>query len=229
MRLDVSSKVVMMDIDGTIKDLARENTAALVKTMQKMGNVNLKFRGRIVLSINRVNMYLVKTGLFPTNRFMQSVLLLIYSILLLERYSSFKRAYLTEYNDEHIFFDSMCEKLEDMHCTSEEIYLVTKNVQNKNITDCFEIKNGDELIIETHNGSKFHLYKSLIEENSICKDELIIVGDNFWDDVLPAIMLGVDVVWCNMYNCIVKNVSMKVLRIFSKKVISQDEIEKTIN
>jgi len=226
MRLvNTNMDIVMLDIDGTIKDLVKENTDAIIKTMKIMDRVDLKLRGKLVLWINKINMYLIKTGLIPTNKFMQSVLLLTYSILLLKRYKQFKNIYFKEYNKEDVFFSGVEEKFDELYSNGKNIYLVTKNIQNQNILKCSNLKGISKLSIGKQKKLKYYAYKTLVEELGLAKKSVIIIGDNLWDDVFPALILGVNVIWCNMYSSKFKKIVISLLSAITKKVISCDDIK----
>lgn len=217
----------LIDIDGTIKDLAKENNIALVYAMRKMGQVNLTLRGRFVLWINRINMFLVKTGLLPTNKFMQSVLICIYSVLLFKKYEDFKDNYFEAYNKRHIFFKDAEKMIKDIYYNNTNIFLISQNIQNANIATCEknEVKHSKimryvmKVITSQKITMKYYIYKSFIEDNLIDKNHTVIIGDNLWDDILPAIILGTNVVWCNKYNSKIKNMAIKVLKGVYKKTM----------
>lgn len=222
--------MVLMDIDGTLKDLAQENTSSLINAMKSMDNINLTLRGKIVLFIDRINMYLVKTGLLPTNKFMQNVLLLMYSLLLIKRYDLLKEKYFEEYNKCNVFFEDAVETLKKMNRKNEVVYLVTKNRQNKGI---FKISNGvekniakyiEQLLIVNEKYTKYHVFKRVIKNRGMERNEAIVIGDNFWDDVLPAMLLGVKVVWCNRYNCRIKSFAIKVLKLINHNVLTDEDV-----
>ena len=227
--LNKSLYAVMMDIDGTIKDLVQENNIALINAMKAMDRVDLRLRGKLVLQINKLNMF-VKTGLLPTNKFMQGVLLLIYSILLLKRYTDFENIYFKEYNKEDIWFDGVDNKLEDLYNNGTSIYLVTKNTQNENIVKDSAMWPSrrfiSKLIIGKRRKIKYYLYKQLVDELGISKHTIVIIGDNFWDDILSALILGVNVIWCNMYNSKLKKFAISILEHMSKRVLSSDSVKK---
>ena len=209
---------IMLDIDGTIKDLVKENTNALIYTMKIMNRVDLKLRGKFVLWINKINMYLVKTGFLPTNGLMQRILLLFYSILLLKKYNKFRNIYFDEYNKKDIFFDCVDKKMKELYANRKSLYLVTKNIQNENILKYESLNMISRLVVETKKRIKYYTYRDLIEELDVAKENIIIVGDNFWDDVLPALILDLNVIWCNMYNCNLKKIAIKILGSICRKI-----------
>lgn len=216
--------VVLMDIDGTVKDLVKENTDALIRTMKRLDNVHKTIRGRLVLGINKVNMYLVKTGLLPTNRTMQNILLHIYSFMTFKSFKKFKSVYFKEYNREHIFFDNSKDTLRYIYDNDMRMYFVTKNEQNESILGCEELKEFRykmKLIVGKSGITKYSVYKDFMRKRGFRKYEVLMVGDNLFDDVIPAILLGINVVWCDMYGCRLKRFVLNILRIFTKKVIRE--------
>lgn len=224
---NVDLYLAMVDIDGTIKDLVEETTNALIRTMESMGNINLKLRGKFVLCVNKINMYFVKTGLLPTNSFMQKTLLLFYSILLLKKYEKFKNKYFEEYNKENVFFECAEEMIDNLHNSQLNVYLVTKNRQNKRILQLKNtsiVKDISKIIIGRRNVTKYSVFKSFLSNRYIHKDDVLIVGDNFWDDVLPALLLGTTVVWCNMYKSKLKWCIIKILKLFFRNIKEDSEL-----
>lgn len=219
--------IATVDIDGTIKDLVKENTNSLINTMKRMGNIHLTKRGKFVLWLNRINMYFVKTGMLPTNSFMQNILLLVYSALLLKKYSEFKELYFEEYNNQNIFFDYAEEMIQNVVDKGLFVYLVTKNRQNKRMLELKEnyiIKKTVRLIVGYKSEIKYNVYKSFLSNRLLRSNEILIIGDNFWDDILPGILLGTSVVWCNMYNSRLKRIIMNILKIFFKNLKDEREL-----
>lgn len=222
-RLNIS--VVLMDIDGTIKDLVKENTDALTKTLKRLDNVQDTIRGKLVLAINRVNMYLVKTGLLPTNRTMQNILLHVYAFMTFKSFKRFRLNYFKEYNREHMFFDSSKNLLKDIYGSDIRLYFVTKNNQNESVLKCDELKKYKHelrLIVGKNGITKYSVYKDFLKKRGFKKSEVLIVGDNLFDDIIPAILLGVNAVWRDMYGCKLKRLALNVLRIFTKKVMKEE-------
>lgn len=224
---DINLFMATVDIDGTIKDLAKENTNALTSVMKKMGNLHLTLRGKFVLWINKVNMYFVKTGLLPTNSFMRDILLFVYSAFLLKNHKNFKRLYFKEYNKENVFFERAEDMIQNIIDSGLIVYLITKNSQNRRIMalkDNNIVKKKLKLIIGNKKTTKYAVYRSFISNKFLQENELLIVGDNFWDDVLPGIFLGATVVWCNMYNSKLKKVVINILKLFFRKIKDDREL-----
>ena len=216
--------VVLMDIDGTVKDLVKENTDALIRTMKKLNNVDETIRGKLVFGVNKVNMYLVKTGLLPTNYTMQNILLHIYSFMTFKSFKRFKSVYFKEYNREHIFFGNSKDILKDIYDNDKRMYFVTKNEQNESVLGCKELEKFRykmKLIVGKRGITKYSVYKEFMRKRGFRKYEVLMVGDNLFDDVIPAILLGINVVWCDMYDCRLKRIVLNILRIFTKKVIKE--------
>lgn len=217
--------IVFMDIDGTLKDLAKENTEALIRTMDKLKISSNMFRSRVVFWMNKVNMYLVKTGLLPTNATMQKVLLFFYSIVLFKSYTKFKCIYFKEYNKEDIFFDSAEVAVKKIFSNECKLYLITKNEQNTSIINsdfAGEFNKLLRVVIGKKGFTKYAVYKEFLVHRNYNKDTLVIIGDNFFDDVVPALLLGVQVIWCDMYNCKIKRLVGMLLRIFCKNIIMKN-------
>jgi len=228
---DINLDIVMMDIDGTIKDLAKENTNALISAMKKTGNIDTSLRGKIVLTINKLSMYSVKIGLLPTNKVMLNMLLKIYCALLFTNYNKFKHLFYNEYNNEYVFFEDIDIIIKNMCDKNLRLYLVTSNSQNKNILKLKKDENRyacimkyvDRLVVSK--SRKYGVYKSIMQNNWMQKNEVLIVGDNFWDDVLPALILGCRVVWCNVYDSKLKKIVISILKVFNKNVYDDSELK----
>ena len=73
------------------------------------------------------------------------------------------------------------------------------------------------MLRKTFNSNK-NIYKSFIEEQNIDKNYAVIIGDNFWDDILPGILLGVNVIWCNKYNSKIKKQAISILKLFFRNI-----------
>lgn len=223
----------LVDIDGTIKDLVKESTNALEKTMQYMGNVNLTNRGKFVLWLNKISMYIVKLGILPTNKFMQNILMSAYSLILFKNPKIFTTRYFEEYNKEEVFLGDTNKIIEKLYNKDLVVCMLSKNNQNKNILEknqqSAETKNFAKYVatvcIANNNIIKYFLYKSFMKKRNIYDVEVVIIGDNFFDDVLPAMFLGTKVVWCNKYNSKLKQKLIFFLKFFTKKVLEENEIK----
>lgn len=219
--------IAAIDIDGTIKDLVTENTNALVITLKRMNNMHHSKRGKFVLWINKINMWFIKIGMLPTNSIMQNILLFIYSVLLLQKYNVLKNIYFKEYNKENIFFECSDNMIQNIIASDFKVYLITKNNQNKRmlkLKDNNIIRNTQNIIVGNKKLSKYSMYKAFISTKRISPNRVLIVGDNFWDDVLPSLLLGLKVVWCNMYNSKLKKLAINILKLFFRNVKDEREL-----
>lgn len=222
-KLNSDVHVILLDIDGTIKDLVKENTDALIRTMEAMGRVDSKLRGKFVLFINRIMMTFVKCGLLPTNGIMQGMLLLVYSILLLKKHTEFKKTYFAIYNSINIFFENVDKEIKYVFDNNIDVYLVTKNSQNKSVLDCSFLKGVTDFVTGGKE-FKYYTYRNLVKKLGNSKESIVIIGDNFWDDVLPALILGVKVVWINRYDSKIKKYAIKLITSISKRILTGDNI-----
>ena len=76
---NINSKLVILDIDGTLKDLCKEHTNALRVVLQHFNVSGL--RKKAIFALNRLAMYVVKTGLISTNHSKQNFLIKIYAAI----------------------------------------------------------------------------------------------------------------------------------------------------
>lgn len=224
----------MIDIDGTLKDLVSENNEALLNTLRIMGDIDSKCRGKFILYINRINMYFVKTGLLPTNEIMQKILILFYSFIAFKKYKEFKKIYFEEYNKQNIFFEDSETMLKNIKEHQLRLYLVTKNTQNSNILS-IELYNKNNLIIREYlkiskviiaqnKGAKYYMYKQFMKDKDFKSDDVIIIGDNLWDDILPAILLKTKVIWCNMYKSKFKKILISIFKKFFNNIKDERDL-----
>ena len=188
-----NAKVVIFDIDGTLKDLCAEHTNAVRYTLCKFG-VN-KFKKNIVMAINKLAMYIVKTGFIPTNHSKQDFLLKVYAMICGVKMVDFYAVYFDNYTRELCLFDGACELLATLN-SEKELYFATINNQNYNLEDCGIFQ---ERITYTDGDLKVTTYSQLIKSIGIDKSEVVIVGDNIFDDFLSAKKLGVKCFLVNRY------------------------------
>lgn len=228
---DINLYYALVDVDGTIKDLVKESTNALEKAMEYMGRVNTKRRGKFVLWLNKFNMYIVKLGILPTNKFMQNILISAYALLLFKSPKKFVSKYFEVYNKEEVFFDDAKDIVETLYNKDLVVCVLSKNMQNQSILDARKYTESTKFlkyISKTYIGekvtAKYFLYKSFMRNRCIFNYEVVIVGDNFIDDILPAMLLGTKVVWCNKYNSKLKQFFIAILKFFSKKVFDERQI-----
>ncbi len=199
----------IFDIDGTIKDVVREHTEALERTL-KMLNIGIK-KTKLILLINDIAMWFVKTGILPTNRNMQEAMLRIYSILIKQSLISFKAKYYNEYCRKNIFFPKVLRKMKKLKQQGHMVYLISTNLQNITILEKIDCRFFDKgYIMHKNNIPKKKLYIDIVIENSLPKQDMIIIGDNIFDDIIQTQGLGIKVILANQYNSKLKRVISKM-------------------
>ncbi|MDD2628139.1 MAG: HAD hydrolase-like protein, partial [Clostridia bacterium] len=175
----------IFDIDGTIKDIVGENVKALERTL-KVLNINT-FKTKLILFINSIAMWFVKTGILPTNRNMQETMLEVYSILLKLPKENFKYKYYYEYCRKSIFFPKVLRKMKKLKKQGNKIYLISTNLQNITLLEAIDYRFFDKgYIMQKSNTTKKQLYTDIIIENSLSKEDVIIIGDNIFDDIIQT-------------------------------------------
>lgn len=196
-------KVIIFDIDGTLKDLCLEHENALQHTLDEY-NVG-KFRRKLVLVLNKIAMSMVKTGMFSTNQTKQNVLIWMFSVLSGVKARKFNEEYFKQYSNQICLFEGAYELLEAIN-GKKIVYFSTINNQNYNLEECGIPQ---ERILYTVGALKIATYKKLVESIGVNKSEVLIVGDNLFDDLLSAKLLGVKCLLVNNYNSKLKNVFCK--------------------
>lgn len=198
-------KVVILDIDGTLKDLCLEHNEALVQTLNMSGVK--KWRKNIILCLNEIAMNIVKTGIFPTNGIMQRCLLFVYSIIAGVRLKKFSNNYYINYAKQVKVFNNVNDILNSLS-SDKKVFFVTVNKQNYNLEECGISSNN---IIYATNTFKVNAYKKLIKKLGIPKEQVIIIGDNLFDDLLSAKLLRSNCLLVNNYNSKFKNFICKMV------------------
>ena len=198
-------KVIIFDIDGTLKDLCKEHTNAVKYTL-KYFRVS-KFKQKIVFAMNKIAMYIVKTGLVPTNHSKQNFLVKIYAILCGVKVIDFYETYFENYTNEICLFDGAYELLDNLN-VEKEVYFATINKQNYNLEDCGI---SQERISYTEGAFKVVTYNKIIKSIGVDLSEVVIVGDNLFDDLLSAKQLGVKCLLVNRYKSRLKSVVCKLV------------------
>ncbi|MDD2627321.1 MAG: hypothetical protein PHD20_00300, partial [Clostridia bacterium] len=72
-------------------------------------------------------------------------------------------------------------------------------------------------IMQKSNTTKKQLYTDIIIENSLSKEDVIIIGDNIFDDIIQTRGLRVKVILADQYNSKIKHIISKMF--FGKNVI----------
>lgn len=188
-----SISYIFVDVDGVIKDLYSEHSQALNDTIC-MFSQNKKRRKRFILRLNMLTRPLIACGIIPTSSMMQKFLLLTYSIILFENPKKFFNAYKDFYKNKTCMFKEVVDCINSLN--SYTIIFVSMNSQSMNLS-----KYGlcdFEIYISKYN--KTGLIKSIIDEKGIKKEEVLIIGDNYLHDYIPARLLKVDYVIVDCYD-----------------------------
>ena len=200
-----NAKVVILDIDGTLKDLCKEHTNALLKTLEYFGVKG--FARKAVAILNKLAMCIVKTGFIPTNHSKQNFLLNAYATLCGIKVVDFYENYFENYTREICLFDGAYELLNYLH-QEKQVYFATINKQNYNLEECGIAQ---ERIMYTDGGFKVATYSRLIKSTGYSKSDVVIVGDNLFDDLFSAKQLGVKFFLVNRYRSRLKNAICKLV------------------
>lgn len=199
------AKVVIFDIDGTLKDLCKEHTNAVQCTLERFEVSG--FKRRAILALNKLAMYIVKTGFIPTNSSKQNFLVKVYAILCGVKIVDFYEAYFESYTREICLFDGVSGLVKSLNCESE-VYFATINKQNYNLEACGI---SQERISYTERAFKVATYNRIIKSTGIPKKDIVIVGDNVFDDLVSAKQLGVKCFLVNRYKSRLKSLVCKLV------------------
>lgn len=175
------AEVILLDIDGTIKDLVKEHQTALRITVNGF-NRGKNLRSRLVFFLDKIAMSFVKSGILSTNRDRQEFLLGLYAIILGKSISEFRNLYDTFYNDKAIVFKGIKELLEEVG-SKKKLCFITVNGQNLNI-EKLGIKREDIYCVQSK--KKIYEYKTALMMNDLDPEDVLVVGDNIFDDIRPA-------------------------------------------
>lgn len=198
-------KVIILDIDGTLKDLCREHTNAVKHTLKQFKVSGVK--QKMVLAINKLAMYVVKTGLMPTNHSKQNFLVKLYAIICRVRIVDFYESYFENYTNELCLFDGAYDLLRNLN-SEREIYFATINKQNYNLEVCGI---SQERISYTEGAFKVATYNRIIRNVGVDKSQVVIIGDNLFDDLFSARQLGVKCFLINRYKSRLKSLVCKLV------------------
>ena len=201
----VKPKVVILDIDGTLKDLCTEHEIALRSIVQKF-KVGTH-RKEVIMFLNKIAMSMVKTGVFSTNEIKQRLLVWIFAVISGKDIKRFLSEYYNCYSKQLELFDGVKEFLTELN-NNYNVYFSTINKQNYNLEESGISK---DKIVCSIGSIKVNTYKKLIENIDVAKDKVLIVGDNVFDDWLAAKLLGVECLLVNNYNSKLKKVILKLL------------------
>lgn len=198
-------KVVIFDIDGTLKDLCKEHSNALQTTLEQF-EVG-KHRKKIVLAVNAIAMFIVKIGLISTNPSKQNFLVKIFAVLSGVRLIDFYDKYFENYTHELCLFEGSYELLTSLN-KEKMVYFATINKQNYNLEECGIPQ---ERIMYTEGAFKVATYNELLKNTNVNKDEVLIIGDNLFDDWFSAKHLGVKCLLVNRYNTKLKKIICRLV------------------
>jgi len=200
-----NAKVVVFDIDGTLKDLCAEHNIALIQVLTKLKIGTI--RRMLVLAINKLAMTIVKLGILPTNQNMQNVLVVIYALMSCKNIRLFKNEYFEVYKKQLSLFNGVSNLIHYLE-GNVQIYFATINKQNYNLKVCGI---SEDKIIHCESGCKASAYKALFTRLNVDKNQVLIIGDNFFDDLYTARILGVRCLLVNNYNSKLKNLICKII------------------
>ena len=204
----LNAKIIVFDIDGTLKDLVAEHKEALRMVLDKFIK-GKKVRKSLVLLLDKIAMWFVKSGILPTNERMKRILTGFYAIILGKNINDFRELYNLFYEKENILFDESKELLEELFKT-KEVYFVTINKQNYNLEEQGIIQ---DRIIYTMSEKKQKAYERLFEEKKLDKSKVLIIGDNLFDDIKSAKKNGVACLLLDNYDSRVKRFVARILNV----------------
>lgn len=195
-----SVRLIIFDIDGTIKDLHQEHKIAIEKVLKEF-NILYTKRAKFALWLNSIGMVFFKWGCLPTNSFMQKVLLYIMSVITLSDFKKFKDLYYKNYPKYSILFEEMRTEILSLPF---ELNIILSSTNEYNLSTKQELCK--EFCVEKIRAKN---YSKIIKEEKIPANSVLIIGDNFFDDFLPAKVLGCNVLLVNMYQSQTKEFFMK--------------------
>lgn len=195
-------RLVVFDIDGTIKDLYTEHEIALKEAFKKL-NIEKTNKVKFALWLNRVGMMFFKLGCLPTNCLMQNMLMRIMSGVTMSNYTKLKEYYYQSYPDNSILFEEIKKQIQSMPYDVDIILSSTNNYTLSTKVELCKVFHVKEL-----KGKK---YKTIVQSSNIPSANILVIGDNFFDDYLPAKRLGCKVCVVNMYNSKLKDIIITLI------------------
>ena len=199
---------VILDIDGTIKDLVKEHQTALRITVNGF-NRGKKLRRSLVFFIDKIAMSFVKSGILSTNRDRQEFLLGLYALILGKSISEFRKLYDSFYEDKVIVFKGVKNLIKEVG-QDKKVCFVTINPQNYNI-EKLGVKKEEIYCVESK--KKIYAYQTVMMMNDLDPEEIIVIGDNIFDDIRPAKKLGFKYLLVDNYNNKFKRFIAKVFKV----------------
>ncbi len=143
-----------------------------------------------------------------------------------EKFVDFKDEYFSFYDSIRILFNDSHQVLSEIERLGAKYILVSKNEQNINFFGCKNVFEPSLILICNTSGNKLDVLKRAIkfantsEVKKISIDQIVVMGDNFWDDIVPAMQLGTRVLWVNKYRSKSKRICNYILRILYKKAMN---------
>lgn len=220
-------RLVLIDVDGTLGNLVQEHMLVIKEMVRVRVNLETKKIYDFRIWLNKIFMIFVRIGIFPTNKNMQIILCFINSILFIEPFESFKEEYLRESMITKKAFVSSGQFLNELERLNVKYLLVSKNPRSNRF---FYDSISKPITISKNSGNKLDIFKEVIKRVSfnegydILPEQVLVIGDNFWDDIVPAMKLNLNVLWCNKYQSKIKEKCNYYLRkLFYKKALDNTE------
>lgn len=198
-------KVIIFDIDGTLKDLCKEHSNALRITLEQFNVTNFKMK--FVLVINMIAMFIVKTGLIPTNHSKQNLLVKFFAVISGISIVDFYDKYFENYGKQCCLFAGVDNLLAYLN-NSKTVYFATTNSQNYNLE---EYGIPQKRIMYTEGSFKLATYNRILRRTNVKHEEVLVIGDNLFDDWFSAKRLGVKCLLVNQYNNKLKKIICKLV------------------
>ena len=104
-------------------------------------------------------------------------------------------------------FDGVYELLVELN-KQKEVYFATINKQNYNLEICGLHQ---EKIAYTNGSFKVETYATLVKKIGVDKSEVVVIGDNIFDDWVSAKKIGVKCFLVNRYQNKIKSLLCKLV------------------